>query len=55
MCCEEDGCALAVFNEVEAICYLKSSEALNPYHSVPVNGMASYTIKRRIGEFIAVT
>lgn len=27
MCCEQTECALVVFNEVEAICYMKSNEA----------------------------
>lgn len=51
MCCEQDDCALAVFNEEEAICYLKGSGALESYNDVDAEGVSSYTIERRIGEY----
>jgi len=46
MCCEQDECALAVFNEVEASCYLKGYGALevSPRDAV---GVSTYTIDER--------
>ncbi|CAM9623637.1 unnamed protein product, partial [Scytosiphon promiscuus] len=49
MCCEQDECALSVFNEGEAVCYLKASGALWAGHNVPATGMSSYKIEGREG------
>ncbi|CAM9665667.1 unnamed protein product [Pylaiella littoralis] len=48
MCCEQDECALVVFNEVEAVCYLKSSDALAAT-LVEATGVSTYTITAREG------
>ena len=48
MCCEEDECALAVFNEVEAVCYLKESAALE-YSAEHATGVSTITIDDRKG------
>lgn len=50
MCCEQDECALAVFNEGEAVCYLKASGALWSGHAVAATGMSTYRIEERGGE-----
>ncbi|CAM9569235.1 unnamed protein product [Ectocarpus sp. 8 AP-2014] len=50
MCCEQEECARAVFNEGESICYLKGSEALASYHDVPATGVSTYTIDTREGK-----
>lgn len=55
MCCEQDECVLAVFNEVEAVCYLKGEGADNSANSVAAEGVSTYTIERRIGESIIAT
>lgn len=49
MCCEQDECALVVFNEVEAVCYLKSSDALAAT-LVEATGVSTYTITAREGQ-----
>ena len=52
MCCEQDECKLAVFNEVEAVCYLKKDGAENPANSVAAEGVSTYTIDSRSGESV---
>lgn len=49
MCCEQDECHVAVFNSVEAVCYLKAVGALAAYHDIAADHVSSYTIERRIG------
>ncbi|CAM9852157.1 unnamed protein product [Ectocarpus fasciculatus] len=50
MCCEQEECARAVFNEEESICYLKGSGAMATYHDVPATGVSTYTIDTREGK-----
>ena len=52
MCCEQEECKLAVFNEVEAVCYLKKDGAENPANSVAAEGVSTYTIDSRSGESV---
>lgn len=54
MCCEQEECARAVFNEGESICYLKGSEAVASYHDVPATGVSTYTIDTREGKLCRV-
>lgn len=49
MCCEQDECALTVFNEVEAVCYLKGYEALAYDPEEDAIGISTYTIITREG------
>lgn len=49
MCCEQTECFLAVFNEVEAVCYLKGEGALQSYNAVEADGMNTFTISSRTG------
>lgn len=51
MCCEQDECKLAVFNEVEAVCYLKGTGAEDAANRVAAEGVSTYTIERRTGKY----
>ena len=53
MCCEQQECYVAVFNEVEAVCYLKA-EALGGVHDVATEHFSSYTIESRIGKSLSL-
>ena len=54
MCCEQQECYVAVFNEVEAVCYLKAVGALGGARDVAAEHISSYTIERRIGKSISL-
>lgn len=49
MCCEQDECALVVFNEVEAVCYLKN-EGARATTLTPATGISTYSIDSREGD-----
>lgn len=50
MCCEQEECYVAVFDETEASCYLKGAGALNTYDFVSEEGFVSNEILFREGE-----
>lgn len=50
MCCEVEECAIAVFVEDEASCYLKSEKAKAVQHLVKADKTRTYMIETRRGE-----
>ena len=54
MCCEQQECYVAVFNEADAVCYLKAVGALGGAHDVAAEHLSSYTIESRIGKSLSL-
>ena len=54
MCCEQQECYVAVFDEDEAVCYLKAVGALGGAHDEPAENISSYTIETRTGKSLSL-
>ena len=54
MCCEQQECYVAVFNEAEVVCHLKVTEVLGSAHGVAAEHHSSYRIDSRTGKSLSL-